>query len=258
MNELARQKYLSAMGIDSYMPRLVLPHAPAPVLCALPEVAVPMPVQPQAEPAPVNPVSAVSSPAKETPESVSQVLADMGAKQSQKVVKKAPLPPLARAPVVSAKPLHLDTWCPSPALIVLDQHEPGTALPKETLLANILQLTRQIGSPIGSAERTRYPISDELSGYTEEQLQGELQVWLHEKLVKSPQAELWVFGLRLAQYLASEADPPEAPFTHTHITCHGKVATERTALVLPSLTELLQKPELKRELWRALQKREPH
>lgn len=42
MNELQRQTYMQAMGVDCYVPRLVLPGAKASVLCQLPELpAVP-------------------------------------------------------------------------------------------------------------------------------------------------------------------------------------------------------------------------
>lgn len=39
MNELQRMQYLDAMGIDSFVPRVVLPNAKAPVVCVLPDQA---------------------------------------------------------------------------------------------------------------------------------------------------------------------------------------------------------------------------
>src|SRR5690625_1498716 len=49
MNELQRQRYLSALGVESYAPRWLLPGAPEPVLCTrLPVAAA------EGEPEPAN------------------------------------------------------------------------------------------------------------------------------------------------------------------------------------------------------------
>src|SRR5690625_5940030 len=49
MNELQRQRYLSALGVESYAPRWRLPGAPEPVLCTrLPVAAA------EGEPEPAN------------------------------------------------------------------------------------------------------------------------------------------------------------------------------------------------------------
>ena len=41
MNELDRQKYLSVLGVDTYMPRWNLPFAPISVQCDLSKIELP-------------------------------------------------------------------------------------------------------------------------------------------------------------------------------------------------------------------------
>ncbi|MBU2885371.1 hypothetical protein KO507_06315 [Gilvimarinus agarilyticus] len=259
MDELARQKYLNALGIDGYMPRVRLPHAPQPVLCAIPETLVQAsshtPAQALMRPE-TEALPARSTP-KENVESVGQVLAGIGGNQERKAAPKAPLKASLTPKTAGVKPVHLHLWRASPSLMIVDQHEPGMAFPKETLLTNILRATQQISQPLAEAERIRCPINDDLaSRYREEDVSEELKAWINEELIKSPQANLWIFGLRPAQYLATPETKPEATFSQALVSCYGETETTRRAAVLPSLTELLQTPDLKRQVWQTLQARE--
>ncbi|MDO3388434.1 hypothetical protein QWI17_21485 [Gilvimarinus sp. SDUM040013] len=251
MNELARQKYLNALGIDGYMPRVVLPHAPAPIPCAMPEYVEPAPADTLVQPtAPSSAPQARTTPTASA-EPVGKVLADMGVSSDRK-----PLQTPLRQAASGVKTLHLHLWRPNANLLVLDEHEPGSALPKEALLTNILRVMQRINRPIEAAERIRCPINDDLAKlYSQSDLEEELKAWLNEELIKTTDSELWIFGLRPAKYLSTEASTPKAAFTHFQVACYGETTQERDALALPSLTELLHNPELKRQLWRALQAR---
>lgn len=252
MDELVRQQYINALGIDGYMPRVLLNHAPAPVLCpepALPQAAIAEHITPEVS-GKAQPSTSAPAAIESVTASVGQVLQDMGVKTQP---KKSPAPAPVRKAHLGVEPLHIHLWRPTPQLLVIDEHEPGSALPKELLLTNILRITQRIAQPIGAAERVRCPITDELARmYSEEDLREELQAWLNEELVKAPPETVWIFGLRPAQYFTTSQNEACTAFCRTTIKGHGEASGEHAAIVFPSLTELLQQPDLKRQIWRTL------
>ncbi|UTF61740.1 hypothetical protein [Gilvimarinus sp. DA14] len=256
MNERQRHQYLSALGIDSFVPRVVLPYAPEPVLCELPLAAQDLP--PAAEAAPPHneatrlPTANTDAPTshERTPSKVGNVLDDMGITQSSKPVRKEPLQVNLPKAQTGVAPVHLHLWRPSPKLLIIDEHTPGSALPTETLLSNILRLCREQNTPLSNPERMRCPLNEQLAKmYSEDDLREELQAWLGEELAKQQEPELWLMGGDAAQWFVSP---------HTKVDTFAKATLNLTgtqqlpALVLPSLSELLQKPQLKRQLWNAL------
>ncbi|WP_020207900.1 hypothetical protein [Gilvimarinus chinensis] len=255
MDERQRHQYLSALGVDSFVPRVVLPYAPEPVLCDLP-VAAPTAAAPTA---PVPAATAVSetnqtvAPTKPQPadsKRIGNVLDDMGITQSSKPVRKEPLQISAPKEKKGVTPVHLHLWRPSKKLLIIDEHTPGNALPTDKLLTNILRLCREQNTPLNNPERMRCPLNEQLAKmYTEADLREELQAWLSEELAKQQEPELWLMGTSAAQWFVTpEAEVNE--FKKVALTLAG--TQQLTALVLPSLSKLLQEPALKRHLWSAL------
>jgi hypothetical protein len=80
MNEYQRQAYLSALGVDNYMPRWRLPLAPEPVACELP---VPDVQQQSEAPKAVVPDSAIEPvrALRASPAPIADVLRDIAGEQ---------------------------------------------------------------------------------------------------------------------------------------------------------------------------------
>ena len=89
VHELQRQAYLSALGIENYMPRMILPFAPPSSVCELPVFAELHEAPSQQDKLPPIPVVAaeVTSQANTTRNSVANdILADVAP------AKKSPVP----------------------------------------------------------------------------------------------------------------------------------------------------------------------
>ncbi|WP_339898698.1 hypothetical protein [uncultured Gilvimarinus sp.] len=257
MDELQRQRYLSALGIETFVPRLVLPWAKPSVPCELPQVTqapapqalVSAPKQAAASQAPAPQKASGTAGA----EAVGQVLRDMGVSKSEPVRKeplKAALPKRREA----LETIHLHLWRPAEDLIVLDHYQPGTALPSDKLLHNILKLLWRPDVQVNAGEAVRCPISDKVANlYTREDMQLELQAWFSEELQKTPEAHVWLFGAEAAKFLlqpdAAKETPDAYHFKRLPLATADKASGTREALVLPSLTEMLNTPELKTKLW---------
>ncbi|MCP8900306.1 hypothetical protein [Gilvimarinus xylanilyticus] len=243
MNERQRHQYLSAMGIDSFIPRVLLPHAPAPTLCDLPVVSE-TPAPPLSAPVQNNPM------APPAPSQVGNMLGDMGIATDKKPVRKEPLNLYLPQPKKGVTPVHLHLWRPSNKLLIIDEHTPGAALPTDRLLASILRACRQHNIPLGEPERMRCPLNEQLAKmYSQDDLREELQAWLSEELAKQQEPELWLMGPEAAQWFVSPENVPEA-FSQTQLNLTG--TQRQPAIVLPSLSKLLQEPQLKQKIWPTL------
>lgn len=259
MNELQRQRYLSALGIDTFVPRLVLPWAQPSQPCELPQAppatnigpAVMEAVRQEPRPAPAASVATSASGAQ----AVSQVLRDMGA-DTTPPVRKTPLMASVPKPREPLKALYLHLWRPAKDLLVVDHYQPGEALPTHALLSNMLRLLWPEDTHIDAGEAVRCPVSDKVDHlYNRETMQTQLQLWLSEELGKTPQAQVWLLGAELAQLLIkhpphSHGTPAEQALVFKRWPLNCELSTQ--ALVLPSLSDMLNAPELKRQLWGAV------
>lgn len=250
MNELQRQRYLSALGIDSFAPRVVLPGAPASQLCELPEYEL---EEPAPQPAPAStPEPTPQRAAPAAAESVGQVLKDMGTEPARASAPVRPEVPTRREPISQ---IHLHIWHPASDLMVIDQSDPGQALPTHQLLQNILRVCRGPDYRVDDGHSTHWPMNSQLAEfYTKEDLRVELQAWLATEIQQKTGADIWLMGEAAARYFLPSQ------------TAYNTVCYERTALdlgehdvpgqprarVLPSLAELLTDPRLKAHLWKAL------
>jgi len=259
MNELHRQIYLSALGMDTYMPRWHLPFAPVSVACKLPEPAIEsplvakdestvesheIPVQAQSF---VKPVGLDNSP-------VNNLMGDiLEVKKAAKVISK----PVSAADIlaqldskpVTIEPFSLSIWRPTEGVMIVDSRNARLALPTELLLNNILRslFSNQLLKP--QEEILRWPmIENSFTKRTADDARNELQTWLSVQHEIRPIRYLWLMGENAATYLLPETLEYKdglykvIPFNESAI--HG--------LVLPSLNELLQKPGIKQQLFSAL------
>lgn len=273
MNEIQRQAYLSVLGIENYMPRWQLPQAPQAQVCVMPilagtpavaperdwpaaELLAARPQQPKVQ-QPDQPSfnsrlasASLSKPQEPTP--VANLLADMVAP------KKAPLSANAatllqqldtpKAPVVT--PFALSLWRPVPGFLIVDTRDTSLALPTELLLGNLLRVF--LGSRFQPAEEEvmRWPmVENRFVSRTADDARVELQTWLAVEHELRPIQRLWLMGDNAARYLLPADTDPQAHWFQTQ----PLAAAHLQALLLPSLNQLLQQPQLKARLWSALQ-----
>jgi hypothetical protein len=259
MNELQRQHYLSALGVDTYMPRWHLPYAPLSVGCELPVASIdaqsPTKVEPSIEF--VAPPIQAAHPTKNLISDVSPVNHLMGdILESKKVVKSAALPTSAADILaqLNTKPVTIDAfslsiWRPVEGVMIIDSRNTKLALPTELLLNNILRSVFSNQALKPQEEVLRWPmIENSFAKRTEDDARTELQTWLSVQNEIRSVRYLWLMGSNAATYLL----PAQTVLADTLFQSITLTDSNIQALSLPSLNELLQKPATKQKLFSAL------
>ncbi len=251
MNELQRQVYLSALGIENYAPRWLLPSAPASVACVMPVFDIPV-VDPVVT---IMPSVATAIDSRiESNNSASELLTAI---VEIKEPKKAPLAINAaailqkleekKAPVV--QPFSLSVYRPQAGFLIVDTRNPALALPTELLLNNLLRAHLKASQFTLAEETLRWPmIENRFVSRTEDDARNELQTWLAVENELRPIQTLWLMGENAARYwLESGSDWSAVCWTMQPIK-----DLPLQALILPSLNQLLQNPAQKSNLWACL------
>lgn len=258
MNELQRQTYLSALGIENYMPRWRLPYAPEPVACVMPVIDTANLESVSASSAVVEQtISAVISsisPSKTETAIAVDVLANLDVRQKPSVPVNAAaiLQQLEEKKPVVVAPFSLSVWRPSPGFLIIDSRNTTLALPTDLLLNNILRtcLTDKFSL---CEEVLRWPmIENRFVSRTEIDARNELQTWLAVENELRPISRLWLLGESAGKYfIAGDLSAVENHWKKIIVDgLSGQV--QMTALLLPSLNELLQSPIAKARLWSVL------
>ena len=251
MNELQRQAYLSAFGIENYMPRWQLVAAPAARQVYIPEAAVVNALVPAEVPAvknnPVNVESLASS-----------ALASLTEAKPVRALESAPTAPINAAsilqqldvkPLEKLKPFALSVWRPAPGMLLIDSRDTSLALPTELLLSNILRALFKLDTNGQLEEVLRWPaVENRFVSRTSDAARSELQTWLAVEHELRPITQLWLMGENAIKYLAQvETDFAANLWQQIPVAVGGL-----NARMLPSLNQLLQQPELKSRLWACL------
>jgi len=288
MNELQRQQYLEALGVESYMPRWVLPLAPVPQRCAAPvhqDVSEPSPTvaAPQVE-------QTVTSEPPEPVVSVEEVQAEV--RQPQAKENSSPVPALAPVPVpeqaatpaiqlldepevVPAAEPKVDTeaeaseakdvnfalgaWRISDDLLIVDSRKAELALPVDTLLMNILSALGYPRAALPKVEVVRWPREESaFLDRSEVAARAMSQAWLSARLEARPTKFLLLLGAEACHYLLPDAQAPLGQDPEQSLTTQQGKAVRLddlncSAIVVPSLTDMLQQPDVKPLVWQALQ-----
>lgn len=277
MNEAQRLQYLEAIGIDSYMPRWILPVAPAPVACtpvlrsptaAPAQVAVtPAASAPAAVPAsvPAERAAGAAQPAPSaglTAAPVAAVAEALAAFAEPQPVEKlaAAIAPATKAAVAEDPRFALSMWRASDDLLVIDSRQAHLALPTEPLLANILLALGWPRQPLPRAEVLHWPMYDHpLAPKGEAAAKETLLAMLEARLEQQPVAYVLLMGAEACHYMVpAELLPQDGAGPAASLTAlRGKALpldpVKATAIVVPSLSDMLQQPELKATTWRAIQ-----
>ncbi len=269
MNELQRQQYLDAMGVDTYMPRWVLPHAPIPVACDVSFIPGELEAgqsqgagktgsQAKAASndaaAPVSTLTTgVSAAASTKPESVLAALTEpvtsveAAVEQVQSAEKTSVKTPVNAEPVPQ---FALSIWRVSEQLLVIDSRQAQLALPTEPLLINILVALGYPRQPLPKAEVIRWPMVDNpFVGQTAADAREMLEAYLDGKLLTHPAKHILLMGEDACRYVLPEVNSVEDQLGKAVALEHHKV----DAIVVPSLSTMLLEPEQKRLTWKAIQ-----
>lgn len=230
MNELIRQQYLEALGVQTYMPRVSLAAAPAPVLCdwsfmagALAQSPVPSaePIRAAAEPGPVE---------------VAQVLQSL--RQPAQTTKPAARPVARPQPVGRAEPAFSVSLWQFAGLLVLADRNPEQALPVGKLLTNILLALGHRQPDTSRPEVIRWPLEGLSAAQT-----GPADCYFASILSARRPADQPTSLLCFGERISTSLDPQR----------QKKLAlseTETLPLIpLPSLEQLLTEPARKAAVW---------
>ena len=259
MSELQRQHYLSALGVDTYMPRWHLPFAPSSVLCELPVVEVEIhsleklevkteSVTAQTYGQPL--LKAISSDVSPVGTLIAEILV---AKKSVKTVAVLVTATEILAQLDSKRipvdPFSLSIWRPIDDILIVDSRNTKLALPTELLLNNILRSVFSAQSIKPQEEVLRWPmIENSFAKRTLDDARIELQTWLSVQYEIRPIRQLWLLGANAAMYLL----PETVTYADVLFKSQSLNDSPMNALVLPSLNELLQKPSYKQQLLSAI------
>ncbi|WP_066962268.1 hypothetical protein [Microbulbifer sp. Q7] len=262
MNERQRTEYLSALGVTSYMPRFCLPLAPDPVQALLPP-----PVDaPQEAPRGVSAVMAAAGVVTEAPvaadratqtgmdpsPSSAQQVSDVGRvigsiTAESRVSASAPKATPVAPPQRQVAPFVLSSWRLGDELLAVDSREPGVALPVESLFGNI---ARALGWHGLESERNklRWPLAENpfAAAAGAEDAKDTCTSWLEAACARKPVKSIWLMGLPAQEFCAPVA------------MTDGVGDWQGVRVVfMPSLTELLEAPARKREVWNMLRRLYP-
>jgi len=268
VNELQRTEYLTALGVTSYMPRFRLPLGPEPLQAPLPPPVDPAEASSGAQ-APaaalmaavgvsseaVSPVrdavkapGAAAAPAEPSPE-VGRVIGSITAETRANPIASQVTP--VAPPQRQVAPFVLSSWRLGDELLAVDSREPGTALPVESLFGNI---ARALGWHQLASERNklRWPLAENpfAAAAGAEDARDTCSSWLEAACMRSPVKTIWLMGEQAQEFCAPvPAGAEEA----------GPVRDWQGVRIvsMPSLTELLQEPARKRDLWNLLRKLYP-
>lgn len=276
MNELQRQQYLDALGVDTYMPRWVLPHAPEPVACDVSFIpselgageagkgitagVASQPTTNDAAPVVRSAPAGGASPGQASPSSVLAVLSGeapaaepaSSVESETKDTSTSVATEQAKSQTASepAPAFALSIWRISEDLLVVDSRQAQLALPTEPLLINILVALGYPRQPLPKTEVIRWPMVDNpFVGQTQADAREMLEAYLDGKLLTHPTKHLLLMGEDAARYiLPVEQNAEKVLGQSVALPQHNA-----EAIVVPSLSDMLQEPLLKRLTWQAIQ-----
>jgi hypothetical protein len=248
MNEIQRQVYLSALGVETYMPRWQLPAALESSSCKLDMILA-------AEnhfdvSVIVDSTTQKTFAVNDHPLLLNALMDDVGnlrkslnsSNQSAMLSNVVESEPVSR---VQIAPFSLSVWRPFAGMMVVDERNTKLALPVAVLLQNILREIFKDKQIYLKEEVLRWPmIENNFIKCTQADVNLELQTWLSVQNEIQPIKYLWIMGYKIAQYFLAENKSDSAHLFNVSLVGENSVK----ALFLPSLNEILQEPLQKRKL----------
>lgn len=284
MNERQRMQYLEVMGIDTFVPRFLLSGAKASGVCELPVItesvtsepnkaltslgitegvgpSVAASLQPTIEAGNKGARSESSGLERVSIEGIISSKPELGQGQEEQAKadnNKADKPALDLKSLVSAQVpkeqirFSLALWHVG-NLQIIDSRKQGDALPTDALLTNILSAFGCLDSHLPKVEMLHWPMVETAqdNGWcaAKEMVHG----FLDGRLMAKPASHILLFGQDAFQSVLGEAsDADDASFLKAQYTAVHVEAFDATAIILPSLADILRQPSSKLDVWRSL------
>ena len=257
MQEMARQQYLDAMGIQTYMPKWVLSSAPVPLQCDLADVCAGsdnVGSRPAARPQVVlaAPQDSANAASASTPELAGDILQAMlsGAKAADttKPASKANnLSLIAKQQLLAAQDdaFAVNLWQFTGLIIVADRLV-QKALPVTYLLKNILVALGRSVAEAQKPEVIKWPL-DGLSAAQSGPADTYLKSILLARRFAGQPTTLLCFGSMSSKNLL-----PDGAVCYAQSEVILSDAEAMPAVALPSLEALIEAPEKKAQVWAAI------
>lgn len=264
MNERQRMQYLEVMGIDTFVPRFILPVAKLSAVCELP-ILDEKPAQAHQTMSSLSesvaPEATESREARSEPVGLERISIDNivaakpGSRADSKAepkaavsVAKLDLMTLAsRTPVVNQVRFSLSLWRVG-ELQVIDSRRQGDALPTDALISNILLAVGCLELHLPKVEMLHWPMVENAKDSGWDAAREMVHGFLDGRLLTKPVAHILLFGQDAYQaVLGEEMEYADAKFKVLPVK-----AFDAQAVVLPSLADILHEPVSKSEVWLAL------
>ena len=268
INERQRMQYLEAFGVESYMPRFLLPTAPPIRRCA--EVPAIVPGNSRGDAEAIAPKPAVSSPVAVAKEQVEQKPAPISPSVTNLEPVAEPEISLSATPVArevgtivshasaSGHVAETVTFCLRvwrlADLLVADSHDVKQALPVETLLNNVLFALGYRGLSLPRAEVFQWPlIRNRYADNSAQAARSAVSAMLNAVLDEGESTKLLLLGNAACTYGLPQK-LWESPQSSSYEKCIGHCHTETglAIAVTPSLADMLLQPDQKAVAWEAL------
>jgi len=258
MNELQRQHYLSALGVDTYMPRWQLPFAPISVACELPalvkeQVSDVSEVKADLLHVPTHLSVPKTKENADSPVQANNVLNEIFESKKLAAPKIQPIGAADILAQLNVKPVNIEAfslsiWRPIDGVMIVDSRNSKLALPTELLLTNILSSFFSSQLLQVQEKVLRWPmIENSFTKRTENDARAELQTWLSVQHEIHPIKYLWLMGSNATTYFLPEQTSFRASLFQT-----TPLVDSINALILPSLNEVLQNPIFKKKIFSAI------
>lgn len=249
MNELQRMQYLDAMGIEQFVPRKVLANSAALRLCELP-VLPQENVQELVEPVQDE------RPLPDAAEVVNRLLEKAKDQQPEKslarpsqLIEEQTESPEAVAVKEPQIRFSLAIWQLQNGVMVIDSHEPRSALPTDKLLANMLTVSQLLNLNLPAAGFISWPIDRGVQTEGGWRAAREyLESFIDAAMQKQPMSQFLVFGEAALNALVVEEEALNIQYGQGFTLEKFSAA----AVFFPSLVTLLRHPEYKALVWRGL------
>ncbi len=273
MNERQRMQYLETMGIDCFVPRFILPEAKSSSLCELPVANDPARSFPVEGIVPAADLSqgGLSAPAMSESRSNtgSPDLSRAGGPKRISIDDIIDAAPSAAIDEISGKDVGgetvqalVDSLTDKPKeevrfslslwhvdnIQIIDSRKPGDALPTDALLSNILLAVGGLTLQLPRVERIDWPMVETASDKSWNAAREMVQGFLEGRLFARPVSHILLFGQdACAAVLGKEVDFIQQRYQSIAVDAFGA-----SAIVLPSLADILRAPKFKADVWRAL------
>ena len=241
-----RHQYLSVLGIEQYIPRFSLGGAHSSNRLQ------------EGDLEPIDHAKIIAAPVTQTKVTPTKATATQAVAVSQ-VAKTADdaTSETARGKVEFT----LSVWCINPGCFVLDSRQPGTALPTNRLLQNILYAMGYPLEQLPPGETIRWPIFNNHQWVNDvEQACAMVQAFISAKAKKVPLQKIILMGKAACHFALGDSthhdkDTDGNTADYFDSVCGSQVESplwQAPVTIIPSLDAMLQDPRQKALAWKGL------